>query len=304
MITILGPTATGKTRLAAAIADKVDGEIISADSRQVYRGMDIGTGKDLNDYYINGRWIPYQLIDIIEPGEEYNVYEFQKDFMKAYKDILAREKTPIMCGGSGMYLESVLKGYNLLKVPENESLRWELNKKSDPELKELLKAKSRKLHNTTDLTDRHRMIRAIEIQIHYENNPGSQGKNPEIESVLIGIHYDRLALRQRITERLYSRLENGLVEEVQHLLDTKVSTNSLRFYGLEYRFVTDYLTGKLDYNTMVSKLNTAIHQFAKRQVTWFRRMERSGHTIHWIDGQLSLEKKLAEALKVTKAKGY
>ncbi|MCF8339298.1 MAG: tRNA (adenosine(37)-N6)-dimethylallyltransferase MiaA [Bacteroidales bacterium] len=304
MITILGPTATGKTRLAAAIADQVDGEIISADSRQVYRGMDIGTGKDLDDYDINGHRIPYHLIDIVDPGYEYNVYEFQKDFTEAYEAILAREKTPIMCGGSGMYLESVLKGYNLLKVPENESLRRELNKKSNRELKELLKAKSKKLHNTTDLTDRDRMIRAIEIQSHYENNPGSQGNNPEIESVLIGIHFDRLALRQRITERLYSRLDNGLVEEVQHLLDTQLSANSLRFYGLEYRFVTDYLTGKLDYNTMVSKLNTAIHQFAKRQVTWFRRMERSGHRIHWIDGQLSLEKKLAEALKVIKAKGY
>lgn len=258
--------------------------------------MDIGTGKDLNDYYVNGRWIPYHLIDIVEPGYEYNVYEFQKDFMEAYENILSRDNKPIMCGGSGLYLESVLKGYKLLKVPENQLLRRELSKKSDRELKELLKAKKKNLHNKTDLVNRERMIRAIEIQSYYESNPGREVEYPEIESLLIGIHFDRFTLRQRITERLYSRLKNGMVEEVQQLLNEKIPAGSLRFYGLEYRFITDYLTGKLDYNTMVRKLNTAIHQFAKRQVTWFRRMERHGHNIHWIDGNMSLEEKVKKSM--------
>lgn len=280
----------------------MDGEIISADSRQVYRGMDIGTGKDLDDYYINGRWIPYHLVDIAEPGEEYNVYRFQKDFMEVYEDILTRDKTPVMCGGTGLYLESVLKGYKLLKVPENQLLRRELNQKSDHELQEILKSKKKNLHNTTDLTDRDRLIRAIEIQDYYEKHPNRQEDHPEIDSVLIGIRFDRQTLRQRITDRLHERLDNRMIEEVQRLLDTKVSADDLRFYGLEYRYITDYLTGKLDYQTMVEKLNTAIHQFAKRQVTWFRRMERNGHKIHWIDGNLSLDEKVEESMKVIERK--
>lgn len=302
MITILGPTATGKTSLAAAIADRVDGEIISADSRQVYRGMDIGTGKDLNDYHINGRWIPYHLIDIADPGEEYNVYRFQKDFMEVYEDLLTRDKTPIMCGGTGMYLESVLKGYKLLKVPENQLLRRELNQKNDQELQDILKSKKQNPHNTTDLNDRERLIRAIEIQDYYEKHPNREEDHPEIDSILIGIHFERPTLRQRITDRLHERLNSGMIDEVKRLLDTKVSADDLRFYGLEYRYITDYLTGQLDYQTMVEKLNTAIHQFAKRQVTWFRRMERNGHNIHWIDGHLSLEEKMQKAMKVIEGK--
>lgn len=302
MITIMGPTATGKTQLAADIADRTGGEIISADSRQVYRGMDIGTGKDLDDYVVEGRTIHHHLIDIVEPGYEYNVYEFQKDFMAAYEDIITRGKVPVMCGGTGMYIESVLKGYKLIKVPRNQVLRRELSEKTDNELQELLRAMKDNLHNTTDLTNRERMIRAIEIQDYYENHPVRENDFPEVESVLVGIHFERPELRRRITKRLHHRLNNGMVEEVQHLLNTQVAPEDLRFYGLEYRYLTDYLTGKLEYETMVQQLNTAIHQFAKRQVTWFRRMERNGHKIHWIDGNLSREEKRDEAMKVIEGK--
>lgn len=292
MITVLGPTATGKTTLAASIAYWKNGEIISADSRQVYRGMDIGTGKDLEDYYIRNQHIPYHLIDIMEPGEEYNVYAFQRDFLNAYHHILAKNKTPVLCGGTGLYIESVLNGYRLKKVPENEGLRQELLSKSENELKEMLLELKPRQHNTTDLNERGRLIRAIEIARYDKENPEDERDFPKIENISFGLHFERAELRKRITRRLKQRLKEGMIEEVHYLLAKNIAPEQLRFYGLEYRFVTDYLNGLTNYEEMFSGLNTAIHQFAKRQTTWFRRMERKGHIIHWIDGTLPLSDKL------------
>ncbi len=298
MITVLGPTATGKTKLAAALAYLHSGEIISADSRQVYREMDIGTGKDLEDYYVNDQMIPYHLIDIAEPGEEYNVYAFQQDFIRAYRHITENKKLPFLCGGTGMYLEAVLKGYKLMEVPKNHSLRQQFLHKSDEELKELLMALRKSPHNITDLTDRNRIIRAVEIEKYYQEHPDTPHDFPEIDHVILGIHFERSQLRARITERLKSRLQNGLLEEVQYLLSTGLEPEQLKFYGLEYRYVTEYLNGETDYNTMFTNLNTAIHQFAKRQVTWFRRMQRNGFDIHWIDGAKPKTEKLTEASRI------
>ncbi|MCD6090361.1 MAG: tRNA (adenosine(37)-N6)-dimethylallyltransferase MiaA [Bacteroidales bacterium] len=296
MITILGPTATGKTNLAAHLAHLINGEIISADSRQVYRGMDIGTGKDLADYSIEGKIIPYHLVDIVEPGYEYNVFEFQKDFLNAYSAIDERGSIPILCGGTGLYIESVLKGYKLINVPKNELLREELELKSEAELIEILET-LKNLHNTTDTSERERLIRAIEIQKYYDNNPAIDTFFPKIETKIFGIDYDRRVVRMRITERLEERLQNGMIEEVQGLLNSGVKPEQLTFYGLEYKWVTDYLEGNLAYNEMFRRLNTAIHQFSKRQMTWFRRMEKQGFVINWIDGNLSLNEKVAYILK-------
>jgi len=296
MITILGPTATGKTNLAAHLAHLINGEIISADSRQVYRGMDIGTGKDLADYSIEGKIIPYHLVDIVEPGYEYNVFEFQKDFLNAYSAIDERGSIPILCGGTGLYIESVLKGYKLINVPKNELLREELELKSEAELIEILET-LKNLHNTTDTSERERLIRAIEIQKYYDNNPAIDTFFPKIETKIFGIDYDRRVVRMRITERLEERLKNGMIEEVQGLLNSGVKPEQLTFYGLEYKWVTDYLEGNLAYNEMFRRLNTAIHQFSKRQMTWFRRMEKQGFVINWIDGNLSLNEKVAYILK-------
>lgn len=292
MITILGPTATGKTKLAAAIAAATDGEIISADSRQIYRGMDIGTGKDINDYVFNGKPIPYHLIDIADPGYEYNVFEFQKHFVNAYNAILKKGKTPILCGGTGMYIESVLKGYKLIKVPDNNELRKSFENKTDLELIEELKNLKKGLHNISDITERKRVIRAIEIERYYNEHPEIDHSFPKIENTTFGIHFEREVIRKRITERLLQRLEEGMIQEVENLLSQNITPDQLRFYGLEYRYLTDYVTGEIDYNTMFTKLNTAIHQFAKRQSTWFRRMEKHGIKINWIDGNLSTEDKL------------
>lgn len=296
MITILGPTATGKTSLAANLANLINGEIISADSRQVYRGMDIGTGKDLADYTVDGRSVPYHLVDIVDPGYEYNVYEFQKDFLKAYTSIDQKGSIPILCGGTGLYIESVLKGYKLINVPVNDSLREELVLKEEVELVEIL-ASFKNLHNTTDTSERERLIRAIEIQKYYDEHPDIDIHFPKIETKIFGINYDRRVVKMRITERLEERLSNGMIEEVEGLLNSGVKPEQLTFYGLEYKWVTDYLEGKLAYNEMFRRLNTAIHQFSKRQMTWFRRMEKQGFEINWIDGNLDMSEKIAFILK-------
>lgn len=296
MITILGPTATGKTSLAANLANLINGEIISADSRQVYRGMDIGTGKDLEDYTVDGKKIPYHLVDIVDPGYEFNVFEFQKNFLEAYSSINKRERIPILCGGTGLYIESVLKGYKLIDVPKDDLLREELELKDEVELKEILES-FKNLHNTTDTSERERLVRAIEIQKYYDENPDLDTHFPEINTKIFGIDYDRRVVRMRITERLEERLQNGMIEEVEGLLNSGVKPEQLTFYGLEYKWVTDHLEGKLAYNEMFRRLNTAIHQFSKRQMTWFRRMEKQGFEINWIDGNLSLNEKIGFILQ-------
>ncbi len=296
MITILGPTATGKTSLAAHLANLINGEIISADSRQVYRGMDIGTGKDIDDYFVADKKIPYHLIDIVDPGYEYNVFEFQKDFLKAYTAIDEKGSIPILCGGTGLYIESVLKGYKLIDVPKDEELRQALELKEDTELIEMLSS-YKNLHNTTDTSERERLIRAIEIQKYYDENPDLDTTFPNIETKIFGIQFDRRVVKMRITERLEERLQNGMIEEVQGLLNAGVKPEQLTFYGLEYKWVTDFLEEKIAYNEMFRRLNTAIHQFSKRQMRWFRRMEKQGFEINWIDGNLSLEEKIAFILK-------
>jgi tRNA dimethylallyltransferase len=297
MITILGPTATGKTRLAAQVAQQVNGEIISADSRQVYRGMDIGTGKDYADYVVDGVKIPFHLVDIVDPGYEYSLFEFREDFGKAYAEIVNRQKQPILCGGTGLYLEAVISGYKMVKVPENTGLRGKLTGKTPDELNRIL-SEYRDVHNVTDSTDINRTIRAIEIEDYLKTHPGAQNDFPQIETMIFGIQFDRQIIRQRITERLKNRLETGMIEEVRNLLDAGLQPSQLSFYGLEYRFLTDFVTGKIAYNEMFTLLNTAIHQFAKRQMTWFRRMEKKGMTIHWIDGNQTVAEKVELVLSV------
>jgi tRNA dimethylallyltransferase len=289
LVVILGPTASGKTTLATALACLHQGEIISADSRQVYRGMTIGTGKDLKEYNCKDRKIPYHLIDIVDPGYEYNVYEFQKDFLEAYNTIVKRGTMPIMCGGTGMYLDSILERYPLIKVDENKELRKKVEHYTHKQLIQLL-ISLKTVHNTTDLQNRERLIRAIEIA-DYEKKNNLKVRFPAIASIIFGISLERKIIRQRISQRLKSRIENGMIEEVEELLQ-HVSPEKLIFYGLEYKYLTLFVTGKLSKVEMYSKLETAIHQFAKRQMTWFRRMERRGNKIHWIDGLLSTEEQL------------
>lgn len=292
MITILGPTASGKTPFAAALAKEIGAEIISADSRQVYRRMDIGTGKDLADY---GE-VPYHLIDIAEPGSKYNLFQYQHDFLKAYEDIRGRGVTPILCGGTGLYLEAVLKGYQLAPVPENKQLRASLEGKSLAELTEMLVELKRKngsnMHNTTDVDSAQRAIRAIEIEMFNGENPQQGAEIPPIDSLIIGVDIDRELRRQKITRRLKQRLEEGMVDEVKALLDSGIPADDLIYYGLEYKFVTEYIIGKTSYDEMFRSLEIAIHQFAKRQMTWFRGMERRGFTIHWIDAMLPMDEKV------------
>ena len=299
MITILGPTASGKTPLAAALAREIGAEIISADSRQVYRRMDIGTGKDLDDYGD----VPYHLIDIAEPGSKYNLFQYQHDFLKAYEDITGRGVVPILCGGTGLYIEAVLKGYQLAPVPENKALRASLEGKSLAELTEMLVELKRKngsnMHNKTDVDSAQRAIRAIEIETFNGENPQQGAEIPPIESVIIGVDIDRDERRRKITRRLKQRLETGMVEEVRALLDSGIPAEDLIYYGLEYKFVTEYIIGKTTYDEMFRQLEIAIHQFAKRQMTWFRGMERRGFTIHWIDAMRPMEEKVAEIIGVT-----
>lgn len=292
LITILGPTASGKTPLAAALASRLHTEIISADSRQVYRGMDLGTGKDLEDYIVDDHAVPYHLIDIADPGYKYNVFEYQRDFLKAYEDIRQRGMVPIMCGGTGMYLESVLKGYRLLPVPENPELRAQLSNKSLEELTALLST-YKSLHNTTDVDTAKRAIRAIEIEEFYQHTPVDERSFPTLKSLIIGVDIDRELRREKITRRLKQRLEQGMVDEVRHLLDSRLKPDDLIYYGLEYKYLTLYVTGQLTYEDMFNQLEIAIHQFAKRQMTWFRGMERRGFTIHWLDARLPMEEKIA-----------
>ena len=293
LIAILGPTASGKTPFAAALADMLGTEIISADSRQVYRGMDLGTGKDLADYRVNGHAVPYHLIDIAEPGYKYNVFEYQRDFLSAYEDITRRNiALPILCGGTGLYLEAVLKGYRLLPVPENPELRARLADKSLEELTELLKT-YKTLHNTTDVDTPKRAIRAIEIEEYYRHTPVDERAFPRLKSLLIGVDIDRDLRREKITRRLRQRLDEGMVDEVRRLLDKGLAPEDLIYYGLEYKYLTLYVTGRLTYDEMFTGLETAIHQFAKRQMTWFRGMERRGFTIHWVDARLPMEEKIA-----------
>lgn len=290
MITILGPTATGKTKLAARLAYCLNGEIISADSRQVYRGMDLGTGKDLKEYELNGTHIPFHLIDIHAPGYEYNVYEFQQDFLHVYQQIIKDGKTPILAGGTGLYIEAVLKGYPLLPVPENKILRATLSTYTHEQLIALLQT-YKMLHNVSDTSGRERTIRAIEIAQHQLSTENKQ-TFPEITHHVFGIYLDRALICENIHKRLHERLASGMVEEVEHLLASGIQPEQLLFYGLEYKYITLYLTGKMTYEEMASQLNIAIRQFAKRQMTWFRRMEKNGIAIHWIDGLLPLEDKI------------
>ena len=298
MITILGPTASGKTPVAARLAETIGGEVISADSRQVYRRMDIGTGKDLEDYGS----VKYHLIDICEPGTKYNLFEYQQDFYDAYNNIIGRGKVPILCGGTGLYIEAVLKGYKLSPVPQNQELRDSLEGKTLDELTEMLTAlkaqNGSNMHNTTDVDSCQRAIRAIEIETYNLEHPVPLRELPPVESVIIGIQIDRELRREKISRRLKARLDNGMIEEVRALLDEGIKADDLIYYGLEYKFVTEYLTGQLSYDEMFQRLEIAIHQCAKRQMTWFRGMERRGFKIHWIDASLPMEQKVEKILEI------
>lgn len=291
LIAILGPTASGKTPFAAALAAELNTEIISADSRQIYRGMDLGTGKDLADYTIGGRNIPYHLIDIADPGYKYNVFEYQRDFLSAYEAIKQKGCLPVLCGGTGMYLEAVLKGYRLLPVPENPELRARLEGKSLAELTEILK-QYKTLHNSTDVDTAKRAIRAIEIEEYYLQTDVAQREFPKLNSLIIGVDIDRELRREKITRRLRQRLDEGMVDEVRRLLAGGIKADDLIYYGLEYKYLTLYAIGKMSYDEMFADLQTAIHQFAKRQMTWFRGMERRGFTIHWVNATLPTEEKI------------
>lgn len=302
MITILGPTASGKTSLAAALAARIDAEIISADSRQVYRGMTIGTGKDLDDYRQGDRLIPYHLIDICEPGTKYNLFQYQQDFHLIYNNIVARGVRPILCGGTGLYIESVLKGYALSPVPQNQALRDKLADKSLAELTEMLEDLKRRnhsvMHNRTDVDTAQRAIRALEIETYNLEHPTDNRTLPPIDSVIIGVDINREERRRKITQRLKQRLEEGMVDEIRQLLDRGIAPENLIYYGLEYKFVTEYVIGKTSYEEMFRQLEIAIHQFAKRQMTWFRGMERRGFTIHWIDALDPMDSKVAQIMDI------
>ena len=318
MITILGPTASGKTSLAAALAARISSldadlsgipakgaEIISADSRQVYRGMDIGTGKDLADYTIHGKQIPYHLIDICEPGTKYNLFEYQQDFYDVYQDIQKRGAFPILCGGTGLYIESVLKGYHLSPVPQNPELRESLAHKSLEELTLILKELKAKtgsnMHNRTDVDTAQRAIRAIEIESYNLEHPMPERELPAVDSLIIGVSLDRDARREKISRRLKQRLDEGMVDEIKGLLDRGIPAENLIYYGLEYKFITEYVIGKTSYDEMYRGLEIAIHQFAKRQMTWFRGMERRGFTIHWVDALQPMEKKVETVLELMRS---
>lgn len=296
MITILGPTASGKTSVAAALALRTGGEIISADSRQVYRRMDIGTGKDLADYTIGDVHIPYHLIDIAEPGTKYNLFQYQQDFHTAYNDIRSRGKLPILCGGTGLYIEAVLGGYSLSPVPQNPKLRESLEGKSLDQLTQMLVQLKQKngsnMHNRTDVDTAQRAIRAIEIETYNLEHPTPERQMPPVDSLVIGINIYRELRREKITRRLKARLEEGMCDEIRSLIDGGVNPDDLIYYGLEYKFVTEYVVGKTSYEEMFRQLEIAIHQFAKRQMTWFRGMERRGYTIHWIDAAQSMDEKV------------
>lgn len=291
LIAILGPTASGKTSFAATLAYELDTEIISADSRQIYREMDLGTGKDLADYTVNGKQIPYHLIDIAEPGYKYNVFEYQRDFLNAYQSIKQKGRLPVLCGGTGLYLESVLKGYQLIPVPENPELRTRLAGKTLEELTDIL-SNYKTLHNSTDVDTAKRAIRAIEIEEYYATHDLSAKEFPSINSLIIGVDIDRELRREKITKRLRQRLDEGMVEEVRQLLNKGIQPEDLIYYGLEYKYLTLYVTGEISFEEMFKQLEIAIHQFAKRQMTWFRGMERKGFKIHWIQASMPTDEKI------------
>ena len=302
MITILGPTACGKTSLAAALAADIHAEIISGDSRQVYRGMDIGTGKDLADYRVGDINVPYHLIDIVEPGTKYNVYQYQRDFLRAYDDIVGRGVTPVLCGGSGLYLEAVLRGYRMAPVPENKQLRQSLEGKTLAELTEMLDGiksrKGQKMHNTTDVDTAKRAIRAIEIELYQDEHPEETEDIQPVDSLVIGLQIDVEQRRERITRRLKARFDEGMADEIKRIIDSGVAPEDLIYYGLEYKYVTEYVIGQRDFEETFRLLEIAIHQFAKRQMTWFRGMERRGVSIHWIDSSLPMKDKINEIKKI------
>lgn len=291
LITILGHTACGKTTLAVALADRLRTAVISADSRQVYRSMDLGTGKDLDEYVVDGRRVPYHLIDIVDAGYKYNVFEYQRDFLAVYERLRAARQIPVLCGGTGMYLESVLRGYRLVEVPENRVLRASLEGKSLDELTEMLRG-YKQLHNTTDVDTCKRAIRAIEIEEYYRTNDVDVRPFPKIKSLTVGLDVSRELRRERISRRLRERLDQGMIDEVRGILASGVSPDDLIYYGLEYKFLTMYVIGQLTYDEMVNRLEIAIHQFAKRQMTYFRGMERRGVPIRWIDSELPTEEKV------------
>lgn len=291
LLSIIGPTASGKTAFAVHLALAFKGEIISADSRQVYRGMDIGTGKDLDEYQVGDKQVICHLIDIAEAGYKYNVFEYQQDFIDVWKDCCQREVLPVLCGGSGLYVEAVLKGYKLLAVPVNEELRDSLTGLTLQQLAERL-AVYKKLHNTTEIDTPKRAIRAIEIEEYYRTHPYEEKDFPQINSLIIGVEVDREVRREKITRRLHERLQHGMVDEVKRILDSGVKPEDLIYYGLEYKYLTLYLIGQLSYEQMVEQLNVAIHQFAKRQMTWFRKMEREGFDIHWLKAEMAMEEKI------------
>lgn len=297
MITILGPTASGKTQLAALLADRIGGEIISADSRQVYRRMDIGTGKDLDDYEVEGHTVPYHLIDIAEPGTRYTLFDYQRDFHTAYNDIRSRGRQPILCGGTGLYIEAVIRGYALSPVPQNPELRQQLEGKPLSELTTMLQKLKQQtgstMHNTTDVDSAQRAIRAIEIETYNLRHATGRRTLPAVPSTIIGLAISRDDRRRRISERLRQRLDHGMIEEIEGLLHEGIAPDDLIYYGLEYRYITEYVIGRLSRQEMIRQLEIAIHQFAKRQMTWFRGMERRGLTIHWIDAMQPMSEKLA-----------
>lgn len=291
MVTILGPTASGKTPLAAALAARIDGEIISADSRQIYRGMDLGTGKDIVDYTVEGRDVPYHMIDIVDAGYRYSLFEYQRDFLTAYEEVRSHGRMPIMCGGTGLYLESVLGAYKLFDVPENPELRKRLEGKSLEEL-EIILSSYKELHNKTDVDTAQRAIRAIEIEEYYLHQSAERRDFPHIDSLIVGVDIERDLRRAKITKRLRDRLSEGMIDEVRRLIDGGIAPDDLIYYGLEYKYLTLYVTGRLSYDEMFRQLEIAIHQFAKRQMTWFRGMERKGYDIKWIDATLPMEEKV------------
>ncbi len=297
LLTIVGPTASGKTALAVAVASQLGAEILSGDSRQVYRGMDLGTGKDIAEYTLSDKTIPYHLIDIVDAGTRYNVYQYQQDFLSAYEDVKSRERLPILCGGTGLYVEAVLKGYRLLTVPQNPVLRAELEHKSLDELTKILST-YKMLHNTTDVDTAKRAVRAIEIAEYNLQHASEEIPFPALNSLLIGVSIDRELRREKITRRLHERLQQGMIQEVQGLLAKGIAPEDLIYYGLEYKYLTLYAIGKLSYDEMVQQLEIAIHQFAKRQMTWFRGMERRGFTIHWIDANQPMQEKVNKILEL------
>lgn len=297
LLVITGPTASGKTSLAVALANELGGEVISADSRQVYRGMDLGTGKDFNEYEINGKKIPHHLIDIVDPGYKYNVFEYQRDFFRVFAEMKERNSFPVVCGGSGMYADSIISGYKMYEVPPDTGLRAELTKKSMAELKGIL-ITYKNIHNITDFDTRKRLIRAIEIEHFSKNRKKAKGVYPRLEPLIVGINIDRETRRMRISERLKARMDAGMIDEVKGLIEKGVRSETLIYYGLEYKFITLYLLGRMTYDEMFSGLEIAIHQFSKRQMTWFRGMEKKGTKINWIDGMLPQQEKVNIVLEM------